>query len=229
MSNVSRYGVALLLLWLSLPALAAVTFPSLTGRVVDQAGLLDSDTAALLEQQLEAHETATGNQVVVVTLKDLQGLAIEDYGYQLGRAWGIGQKGKDNGVLLIVVPGLRKVRIEVGYGLEGVLTDALSSNIIQMVILPAFRNGNFNQGIVEGTEAVIQVLGGQYRFRSPPSDNEELPPWWVIFFIPLIFLRRFGYGGFYGHHGGHYSGSRRGGGFGGGGGGFGGGGASGGW
>lgn len=228
MSSVRKTCIAVLLLWFSLPTLAATTFPALTGRVVDQAGLLDPSTATQLDQQLQAHEAATGNQVVVVTLRDLQRLTIEDYGYQLGRAWGIGQRDKNNGVLLIVVPSLRKVRIEVGYGLEGVLTDALSSNIIQMVILPAFRDGKFNQGILEGTEAIIQALGGQYRFRSPPRDNEELPPWWVIFFIPLIFLRRFGMGGFYGHHGGGHGSSRRGG-FGGGGGGFGGGGASGGW
>lgn len=225
MSDARRIIVGLLLLWLSLPLIAAVSFPPLTGRVVDQAGLLDASTAKKLETQLQAHEVATTNQLVVVILKDLQGLAIEDYGYQLGRAWGIGQKGENNGVLLIVVPSLRKVRIEVGYGLEGVLTDALSANIIQTVILPSFREENFNQGIAVGVDAIIQALGGQYRFNSPLNQSTELPPWWVIFFIPLIFLRRFGMGGLYGHHGG----SRRGGGFGGGGGGFGGGGASGGW
>ncbi|AUM11083.1 TPM domain-containing protein [Ketobacter alkanivorans] len=228
MSSVRLCCIALFLLWSDLANSADVTFPPLSGRVVDKAGLLDQATATRLEQRLKAHEAATGNQVVVATLNNLQGLSIEEYGYQLGRAWGIGQKGKDNGVLLIVVPGLRKVRIEVGYGLEGVLTDALSGNIIQAVILPAFRAGNFDQGIVDGAEAVIQALGGQYQFRSPPPLNDELPPWWVIFFIPLIFLRRFGLGGFYGYHGGHHGGSRRGG-FSGGGGGFGGGGASGGW
>ena len=207
MTSVWRISTCLLLLWASLPLFAAVSFPPLSGRVVDQAGLLDAGTAQQLEQQLQAHEAATGNQLVVVTLKDLQGLAIEDYGYQLGRAWGIGQKGKDNGVLLIVVPGLRKIRIEVGYGLEGELTDALSANIIQAVILPQFRDGNFAQGITEGVDAIIQAMGGQYRFRSPQNQSNELPPWWVIFFLPLIFLRRFGMGGFYGHHGGHYGGA----------------------
>ncbi|MAV30853.1 MAG: methanol dehydrogenase [Porticoccus sp.] len=230
MTRSSRISIGLLLLWVSLPLIAEISFPPLTGRVVDQAGLLDVETTTRLEQQLQAHEAATGNQLVVVTLKDLQqGLAIEDYGYQLGREWGIGQKGKDNGVLLIVVPSLRKVRIEVGYGLEGVLTDALSANIIQAVILPRFRDGNFALGITEGVDAIIQAMGGQYSYRPPQNQSNELPPWWVIFFLPLIFLRRFGMGGFYGHHGGHYGGSRRGGGFGGGGGGFGGGGASGGW
>ncbi|WP_370239324.1 TPM domain-containing protein [Neptunomonas phycophila] len=225
MSDARRISVGLLLLWFSLSLFAAVTFPPLTGQVVDQVGLLEASTAKKLATQLKAHEAATTNQLVVVILKDLQGLTIEDYGYQLGRAWGIGQKGENNGVLLIVVPSLRKVRIEVGYGLEGVLTDALSANIIQTVILPSFREENFNQGITGGVDAIIQALGGQYRFNSTQNQSDELPPWWVIFFIPLIFLRRFGMGRFFGHH----RGSRRGGGFGGGGGGFGGGGASGGW
>ncbi|MCG8609655.1 MAG: TPM domain-containing protein [Pseudomonadales bacterium] len=230
MTKIRQFNVGLLLLLVSLPLYAEIEFPPLTGRVVDQAELLDADTVKRLEQQLQAHETATSNQLVIVTLKDLQGLAIEDYGYQLGRKWGIGQKGENNGVLLLVAPSSRKVRIEVGYGLEGVLTDALSSNIIQAVILPSFRDGNFTQGITKGADAIIQALGGQYRYRSAQKQSKELPPWWVIFFIPLVFMRRFGLGGFYGHghYGGHHGGSRRGG-FGGGGGGFGGGGASGGW
>lgn len=229
MTSLRRLVTGLVLLLFSLPLFAAISFPSLTGRVVDQAGLLDAGTERQLEQQLQAHQAATSNQLVVVTLKNLQGLTIEDYGYQLGRAWGIGQQGKDNGVLLIVAPELRKVRIEVGYGLEGTLTDALSANIIQAVILPQFRVGDFAQGISAGTDAIIQALGGRYTFRSQPKQSEELPPWWIIFFVPFFFLKRFGMGRFYGHHhGGHGGGSRRGG-FGGGGGGFGGGGASGGW
>lgn len=229
MIRAGQISVSLLLLYVSLSLFAEVTFPKLTGRVVDQAELLDISTESLLKQQLEAYENATGNQLIVVTLKDIQGLSIEDYGYQLGREWGIGQKGKDNGVLLIVVPAIRKVRIEVGYGHEGALTDALSSNIIQAVILPSFRAGNFSEGINLGVGAIIKALGGQYRVKPPQRRSDELPPWWVIFFLPLIFLRRFGMRGFYGHghHRGH-GGSHRGG-FSGGGGGFGGGGASGGW
>ena len=227
MSNVRRISIVLLLLWFNLPLFAAVNFPALKGRVVDQAGLLEISTVKKLETQLQAHETATSNQLVVVILKDLQGLVIEDYGYQLGREWGIGQKGKNNGVLLLVVPSLRKVRIEVGYGLEGVLTDALSANIIQTVILPSFRLGNFNKGVADGVDSIIQALGGQYQFNSSQNrtQSNELPPWWVIFFLPLFFLRRLGLGVLFGHS----NGSRHGGGFSGGGGGFGGGGASGGW
>ena len=115
----------LLLLILASRALAAAPkFPTLTGRVVDDAGVLDASTQSQLTDMLAAHERATGEQVVVVTLDSLQGFSIEDYGYQLGRYWGIGQKGKNTGAILIVAPKEHKVRIEVGYGLEGTLTDA---------------------------------------------------------------------------------------------------------
>ena len=106
---------------------SSLTFPRLTGRVVDEAGILDAATRAELTQKLADLEAKSTDQLVVVTLRSLQGTSIEDYGYQLGRAWQIGQKGKNNGVLLIVAPNERKVRIEVGYGLEGTLTDAITS------------------------------------------------------------------------------------------------------
>jgi uncharacterized protein len=142
---------------------AAPAFPGLTGRVVDQAGILPAAARAELEQLLAAHEEATSNQVVVVTVDSLQSHAIEDYGYQLGRYWGIGQEGRDNGVLLIVAPAERKVRIEVGYGLEGALTDALANNIIRTVILPKFRAGDMAAGTVEGARAILQVIEGTYQ------------------------------------------------------------------
>src|SRR5690242_21298675 len=113
------------------PALAAPTFPPLTGRVVDDAHILSEGTKTQLTQKLEDLENRTSRQLVVVTLPSLQGYEIEDYGYQLGRAWGIGQKKLNNGVLFLIAPNERKVRIEVGYGLEPILTDALSSVILQ--------------------------------------------------------------------------------------------------
>lgn len=142
-------------------AAPAPHFPTLTGHVVDDAHLLSPSKAEALGEQLAQYEQGTTNQVVVVTLPSLQGLAIEDYGYRLGRFWGIGQKGKNNGVLLIVAPKERKVRIEVGYGLEPVLTDAVSSQIVQGIMVPAFRAGNNEQGIVEGTDAILKILGGE--------------------------------------------------------------------
>src|SRR3569832_1977022 len=117
-------------------ALAAPKFPQLTGRVVDDAHILSSSVKQELEQKLFGYEANTSSQVVVATLSSLQGYEIADYGYQLGRHWGIGQKGKDNGVLLIVAPNERKVRIEVGYGQEGTLPAAICCQIISTIILP---------------------------------------------------------------------------------------------
>ena len=149
------------LLWLFMATAHALTFPALSGRVVDDAHMLDPATRQQLTQTLESHEKATGEQVVVVTVPDLQGTSIEDFGYQLGRAWGIGQKDKNNGALLIVARDDRKLRIEVGYGLEDRLTDAQSSVILNQVITPAFKAGQFSQGISDGVAAMIQVVGGE--------------------------------------------------------------------
>ncbi|AVJ21621.1 YgcG family protein [Pseudomonas sp. MYb193] len=156
-----RIGLALWLLACVGVAQAALTFPALTGRVVDSAQMIDPAVREQLTQQLQTLEQTSGDQLVVVTVPDLQGVPIEDYGYQLGRQWGIGQKGKDNGALLIVSRDDRQLRIEVGYGLEDVLTDAQSWVIINQVILPKFKAGNFSQGISDGVAAMIQVVGGE--------------------------------------------------------------------
>lgn len=137
---------------------AAPVFPPLSGRVVDTAHILPPATVATLTDKLATLEKTTGTQLVVATVPALGDTPIEDYGYQLGRAWGIGQKGKNNGAILIVAPTDRKVRIEVGYGLEPVLTDALTSVIIQTQILPAFRKGDIPGGIAAGTDAIITQL-----------------------------------------------------------------------
>jgi uncharacterized protein len=221
-------------------ALAALVFPTMAGRVVDTAQLIDAQTAAQLSQMLEAHEQETGEQVVVVTLPNLQGTSIEDYGYQLGRFWGVGQKGKDNGALLIVARDDHKVRIEVGYGLEERLTDAQSSVIINQILTPAFKAGNFAGGISQAVQAMIQVLGGN-PLAEPAADNGSgdavqnmvyLALFLIFIFMNMLWGRgRGGGGGFIGGMGGFGSGGSRsgGGGFSGGGGSFGGGGASGNW
>ncbi|MBC2668107.1 TPM domain-containing protein [Novosphingobium piscinae] len=152
-------GGLLALLLLAGPARAAPTFPALTGRVVDEAGIIPPDETARLEQKLAALEQTTGRQLVVATLADLQGYDIADYGYQLGRHWGIGEKDKNTGAILIVAPNQRKVRIEVGYGLEGTITDGLSALIIQQQILPRFKAGDMPGGIEAGADALIQQLG----------------------------------------------------------------------
>jgi len=157
--------LSLLALLLAAPA-SAQTFPPLTGRVVDQAHLLSPEQAAALDTKLAELERQSGRQMVVATVPDLQGYAIEDYGYRLGRAWGIGQKKANDGLLLLVAPNERKVRIEVGYGLEGLVTDALSSVIIHRQILPHFRDKDMAGGIVAGADALIQLL------QLPPEEAQ---------------------------------------------------------
>ncbi|MGB9429247.1 MAG: TPM domain-containing protein [Gammaproteobacteria bacterium] len=143
------------------PDAAAPPFPALTGPVVDTAHLLPADAFNSLSQQLAAYAQNTGTQLVVVTVPTLNGYPIEYYGYELGRHWGIGQKGKNNGALLVVDAGEKQVRIEVGYGLEGTLTDAQSFNIIHNIIVPRFKQGDMAGGISAGVNAILTVLGHQ--------------------------------------------------------------------
>jgi uncharacterized protein len=156
-----------------------ITFPSLTGRVVDEAGLLDAAKQAEIEAKLAALEEKTTDQLVVVTVRSLQGRTIEEYGYRLGRAWAIGQKDKNNGVLLIVAPNERKVRIEVGYGLEGTLPDAIASIIVQNSILPRFKANDYPGGIALGVDEIIKTLsgeGGEWKqpVEPPPQSQKTL-------------------------------------------------------
>lgn len=189
--------LALIVAWLAAgSAWAAPAFPALTGRVVDEAGLLSPEAEARLTQRLAALEAETTDQLVVVTVRDLQDHDIADYGYQLGRHWGIGQAGEDNGALLIVAPEERKVRIEVGYGLEPVLTDAMSAHIIQTDILPAFREGGFERGIVQGVEAIATQLtldpaeaeARALAVAETEEDEGGINPGVVIFVAIVLFL-----------------------------------------
>ncbi|WP_297327500.1 TPM domain-containing protein [uncultured Bartonella sp.] len=136
------------------------SFPVLSGRVVDNAHLLSASTLDKMTRELAALERQTGDQIVVATLSTLSGYDIETYSNTLFRRWALGQKQMNNGVLLLVAPTERHVRIEVGYGLEGVLTDALSAVIINTLILPNFREGKFENGIVEGVAAIKDILTG---------------------------------------------------------------------
>lgn len=154
-------AAALLLLWAGTGLIAAApNFPQLTGRIVDQSQLLTPDDRQAIEAELRALEERSTDQIAVVTVPSLQGYPIEDYSYQLGRHWGIGQAGKDNGILLVVAPNERKVRIEVGRGLEPIMTDVLSGLIVNNAILPAFRRGDFSGGIRAGVRDIKDVLLG---------------------------------------------------------------------
>ncbi|KQP23743.1 hypothetical protein ASF27_13210 [Methylobacterium sp. Leaf102] len=171
-------------------ALAAdPSFPALTGRVVDAAGILKPEDRAGLESKLKAYEDKTSDQVVVATVPDLQGLTVEDYANRLFRYWALGQKKIDNGALLIVAPKDRKVRIEVGYGLEGALTDALSKVIITTAIAPRFKDGDYVGGLNAGTDAMLSILSGDAEtwHRKAEIRRDEADPGQVIVFI-VIFL-----------------------------------------
>ena len=157
MTRLALLVTAMLAALFASPAMAQ-QFPELTGRVVDQADILPASVEAELDQKLAALETQSQRQLVVATVSDLEGYDIADYGYQLGREWGIGDAERNDGALLLVAPNERRVRIEVGYGLEGIMTDALSSIIINNQIVPRFRDDDYPGGIVAGTDAIIQQL-----------------------------------------------------------------------
>ena len=194
-----RFLAALfVVLCLFTPAMAAPTFPALTGRVVDQANILSPATETDLTQKLAALEAKTSRQLVIVTLPSLQGYEISDYGYQLGRAWGIGQKKLNNGALFIVAPKERIARVEVGYGLEPILTDAFSSQVIRDDILPSFRDGDYQAGVVKGVDALIAQLSldpaeAQARAQAAAVHQQETKGEAIvpIVIIAAIFLFMF--------------------------------------
>ncbi|MDE2027969.1 MAG: TPM domain-containing protein [Candidatus Omnitrophica bacterium] len=255
-----------LCLWLSLAVMGSVpvslaqTFPSPgkiaypqpTGYVVDQSGIIDGNTRNLLEGWILELKQKTGAEVAVVTVDTTEPLPIEEYAVNLFQRFGIGQKGKDNGVLLLVAYKDRHIRIEVGYGLEGAITDAYSKRIISAIMTPAFRQGDFSGGIKNATAAIVSLIAKEYNVKLTGvpqpvyQEQQSSGSGWLFLFILCIFisflLSRGGGGGMFfpmllgGFGGGGYGsgGSFSGGGFGGGFGGFGGGlsgggGASGGW
>ena len=166
------------------PALA-IDLPPLTGRVVDQAGVMSAQSRSAVEEKLKTLENQSGIQLVVATVKSLQGGDIESYANQLFRTWKLGEAQKNNGVLLLVAPADHKVRIEVGYGLEGTLTDALASVIISSAIVPRFKANDFSGGIERGVDGIISVLRGdsaewQRKVDVRPDDNST--------FVPVLFI-----------------------------------------
>ncbi len=175
---------------------ATPNFPALTGRIVDEANILSAYDRAEIETTLKALDAKSTDQLVVVTVKSLQGYPIEDYGYQLGRFWKIGQAGTNNGALLIIAPGDRKVRIEVGRGLEPILTDTMTKIIIDNAILPAFRRGDFPAGIKTGVRDITDTLLGnaeevkrraQSIRKRDTSHDIEIGPWtFLLFWIAVI-------------------------------------------
>ncbi|WP_368031435.1 YgcG family protein [Arcobacter sp. s6] len=168
-------------------------FPKLDGRVVDTANLLSSNAKEKITTTLKEHENKTSNQIVVVTLKSLNGYEIEEFSYQLGRFWGIGQKDLNNGVLLVIALEEKKLRIEVGYGLEGALTDKISYEIINYTLKPKFRLQDYDAGITNAVNEIIQAIKGEYTVKTKVKDedmemmSETLP----LVFFGIIFLSIF--------------------------------------
>jgi len=152
--------------------------------------MLNAATVAQLTSQLAAHEAATSEQVVVVTVPSLNGMTIEDFGYQLGRQWGIGQKDKNNGALFIVSRDDRKLRIEVGYGLEGKLTDAQSAVILNQIVTPAFRQNDYAGGITRGVAAIFEALNADPGKARPrvSLDTPDNPMAQIVNNSPLRML-----------------------------------------
>lgn len=256
-SNTCKKILFILLFWACPAVLLAVTPPippQPSQYVVDLAGVLDSNTRATLNAMLKDLEANTTAQVVVLTLNSLEGEPIETFSHQTAVKWGIGQKGKDNGVLITVAVKDRKYRIEVGYGLEATLPDSLVGSIGRQYLVPNFRKGDFSTGIVAAvTEVINQIATGKGgvasddagRIPSTKGTGKPFPILTILLFCFIILMmafillseprtsrinRRRGSGGFwFGGSGGGWSGGGGGGGFGGGGGDFGGGGCSGDW
>ena len=172
---------------------AEPAFPALTGRVVDAANVLTPAAIQRISEKLTAHEAATSDQVVVATVPKLDDLAIEDYANRLYRRWALGTKDKNNGALLIIAPTERKARIEVGYGVEGALTDALSRTIITTAIAPRLRTGDFSGGIEAGVDAMLDILKGdaeqwQRKPRIRDDGADEMVPLIMFGFFMIVIL-----------------------------------------
>jgi len=189
-----RLAAAVVALLWTVVAAAALTFPPLSGRIVDQANIISADTRRAIEPKLADLETKSGVQLVVATVRSLEGQEIEPYANELFRTWKLGEKAKNNGVLLLVAPNEHRVRIEVGYGLEGTLTDALSKVIIANAITPRFKAGNFSDGIARGVDDIITVLTTDAsEWEKRPAlrlDNQPAndPVSWIVVLIVIVVI-----------------------------------------
>lgn len=225
-------------------AIAAQPLPTPNGYVTDQANMLSSTVESELNQALSELEKTDSTQIAVLTINTLNNEALESYALNILQTWGIGQKQKDNGALLLIVKNDRKIRIEVGYGLEGRLTDLLSGRIIDHIISPKFKQGQFDEGVSAGVHAMIDVVHGE--FKAEKKTKTKIHPLIIMigfFVFSLIVSRlnrkygsktrrssmRFPTSSHRGGYGGSSHSGSSGGGFSGGGGSGGGGGASGGW
>lgn len=173
MNRVLHALAVLCLGWAGLSAADDAAVPYLSGRVVDQAEILTAPARERIGNMLQAHEQATGNQIAVLTINGIGAESIEDFAVRVFESWKLGSREKDNGVLIVVAPQEHRMRIEVGYGLEGTLTDVAADRVIRNLMTPRFREGNFDVGVEAGVTAVIQILEG--RLPSPPDAEWAAP------------------------------------------------------
>jgi uncharacterized protein len=228
----------ILILFFLLPStFYGLDIPPLGGHVNDRAGLLSPHTQQDLEFKLTEFERQTSTQIAILIVPSLEGESLEDYTIRVVQTWKLGQKNKDNGALLFIAAQDKALRIEVGYGLEAILTDALSNQIIRKEIVPQFKNGNFDVGITAGVQAIMLATQGTYKANQQTDDSSSnfITLLFIFFILFIIFSslpgRRSRYIGGFGGFGGGWRGGGfgSGGGFSGGGGSFGGGGSSGSW
>lgn len=185
----------LFLLFISIKGFSQAGIPSVPQKqtsLYDYANLLNGNQQNILEQNLIRYSDSTSTQIVVVTLESIGGNDISYFGTQLAHKWKIGQKGKDNGVLLLVAKNERKVNISTGYGVEHLLTDALSRRIIEKIITPRFKSGNFYEGLNNGTQAIFKVLNGEFKAdnknRKNTSNNSKFKAFLIIIIIALFLI-----------------------------------------
>lgn len=228
-------------LFLLLPLGAvALDVPPHSGYVNDLAEVISPATELKIERFLRNFEQSDSTQLVVLTIPSLEGEALDEYSLRVSEKWQIGQKGKDNGALLLIAKAEHQLRIEVGYGLEGKLTDLLAGRIVDLEITPYFKAGDFESGVIAGVTSMAEAVRGEYQGSGKTAQKKKRNPWGtlalLLFLGPGLLLLGGGRGGRRGRHSGVWMGGgfggggfRGGGGFSGGGGGFGGGGASGGW
>jgi uncharacterized protein len=188
--SVFRFTVILFILSISISSVAQRAIPEHGGVWVhDEANVLSATAVAQLESILKAERDSTSNQIAVLIIPSLEGDDIDGYGIRVAEKWKIGQKDKDNGAILLIAIQDRKMRIEAGQGLEGVLTDVMSSRINRNEIAPRFRQGDFDGGVKAGVLAIIQTIKGQYVNNDPPTRKRSgRSPWLTVLFIVILLI-----------------------------------------
>jgi len=186
MMSISRYFLILLFLFLLPYNAAALDLPQPTGYVNDLAGILSAQTELKIERFLRDFEQSDSTQLTVLTIDSLEGESLEDYSLRVTESWKVGQKGKDNGALLLIAKQEHKIRIEVGYGLEGRLTDLLSGRIIDQEISPRFKAGDYDGGVIAGVVAMAEAVRGEYQGSGSTVQKKKRNPWGML--ALLLFL-----------------------------------------